>query len=85
MRGNILYNNGQSQVIYTPLVNNELIINKTQVYNYRYIDQPTHWTVPTGGLIYPSYIWFDTTTCDVTGGSFRTLLVMANQHCCLAL
>ena len=35
MRGNILYNNGQSQVIYTPLVNNELIINKTQVYNYR--------------------------------------------------
>jgi len=27
--------------------------------------QPTQWTVATGRLIYPPYIWVDTPTCDV--------------------
>jgi len=32
------------------------------------IDQPTQWTVATGRLIYPPYIWVDTPTCDVKEG-----------------
>ena len=42
--------------------------------------QPIQWTLPTGSLNYPSYIWVDFPTSDVTKDQILTCLVRADQH-----
>ncbi|KAK0145048.1 G patch domain and ankyrin repeat-containing protein 1 [Merluccius polli] len=47
--------------------------------------KPTQWTVPTGRLLYLSYIWVDTPTCDVIRGHALdcNFNLVVDLRCCL--